>query len=527
MKQPQLSGVSRALALAGLAMALLAGPATSQDLLKSFEERTTVHTLKNGWTFLIVERPVVPVFSFCTLADVGSAQEVPGITGLAHMFEHMAFKGSPNLGTRDAAGEKKALEELEAAYQAYNRERLAARPDSAKVERLLAAFRDKQKAAAAFVVQNEFDDVITREGGAELNATTDTDKTRYFFSLPSNKTELFAFLESERFLHPVFREFYEERDVVQEERRASVESQAVGRMMEQFTAAAFSAHPYGNDIGGHMSDLQSFTITDAEAFFRTYYAPENLLTVVVGDVRAQELIPLVERYFGRIPARPGPAPLRTVEPPQIVEKTVVLEDPQAQPFYMEGYKKPANTHPDQPVYDAIDDILTGGRTSRLYRALVRDKKLAANVSGYTGFPGTKYPNLITFFVTPAFGVQNEQVQAALRDELERLKREDVSDAELARYKTRAKAQLLRQLRTNVGIAIEFAEYQNEYGDWRELFRSLDRLEKVTKEDIRRVANQVFQKSSRTVGMVVHKPQETPGSPQSSPAGAARTGGGAR
>ena len=323
-------------------------PAAAQDLA-SFEARTTVHKLANGWTFLIVERPVAPVFSFCTIADVGSAQEVPGITGLAHMFEHMAFKGGPTVGTRDWEGEKKALAELEAAYQAWQAERLAARPDPKKLETLAAELRRRQEVATRFIVPNELDDIMSREGGVDLNATTGADDTQYYYSLPSNKFELVALIESERFAHPVFREFYEERDVVQEERRQRLEGSGFGRLFEQFGITAFDAHPYKQPGAGYMSDLQSITITDAEKFFQTYYAPSNLITAIVGDVQARTVIPILEKYFGRIPARPAPPPLRTVEPPQKAEKIVILEDP-SQPMVLEAYHKPAVTHPDHPVW---------------------------------------------------------------------------------------------------------------------------------------------------------------------------------
>jgi predicted Zn-dependent peptidase len=250
-------------------------------------------------------------------------------------------------------------------------------------------------------------------------------------------------------------------------------------------------------------------MTDAEAFFRTYYAPANLVTALVGDLKAAAVIPILEKYFGRIPARPVPPPLRTVEPPQNAEKTVVLEDP-AQPLYLEAYHKPADTSPDQAVHDAIDDILVSGRTSRLYRSLVRDKKLAVAVQTFGSYPGRKYPNLTALLVVPAFGVPNEKVQAALRDELERLKREDVTPEELARFKTRAKARLLRNLRSNQQLAQRLADAQRLFGDWRELFRNLDRLDRVTAADIRRVAGQTFQKNNRTVAMIVtSQPEKKP------------------
>jgi len=475
-------------------------PATAQ-YLEAFENRTTVHTLDNGWTFVIVERDVAPVFSFATIADVGGAQEVPGITGLAHMFEHMAFKGTPNIGTEDYEAEKKALAKLEEAYQTWQEERFKPEPDQEKLGRLWDEFKKIQEEAADYVVANEFGDIIDREGGVGLNAGTASDLTVYFYSLPANKVELFAYLESERFLHPVFREFYKERDVVQEERRLRTESNPIGRLVEQFITTAFMAHPYKQPVIGYMSDLQSFTMTDAKKFFETYYTPSNLTTAVVGDVDPKTLIPLLERYFGRIPARPEPPPLRTVEPPQVAEKTVVLEDP-AQPVYVEAYHKPSGLHPDQPIYDAIDDILSRGRTSRLYRSLVRDKKIAVTVSSFSNFPGEKYPNLWAVFAIPARGVGNEEVQTAIREELKRLKTEDVTDAELEKFKTRAKADLVRQLRSNNGIAFQFADYQRLHGDWRELFRYIDKIEQVTKEDIRRVANEILVPTNRTVAMIV-------------------------
>ena len=286
-------------------------------------------------------------------------------------------------------------------------------------------YKSKQRAAATFVKKNEFSDVVEREGGVAVNAFTSADVTGYFYALPANKIELFCYLESERFLHPVFREFYEERDVVMEERRMRTESRPVGRLIEQFVATAFTAHPYHHPVIGYASDIQSYTMTDAETFFETYYVPSNMVTAIVGDIHPETLIPLLETYFGRIPGGPKPPPLRTVEPPSIAEKVVRIQDP-SQPFYLEGYHKPAATHPDQPVFDAIDDILTNGRTSRFYRSLVRDKQIAVDAGAYGAYPGEKYPHLWVAYAVPARGVSNETVQHAIREELDRLKTEEVS-----------------------------------------------------------------------------------------------------
>ena len=479
--------------------------AVSQDLA-GFEKNLTVHVLDNGWTFLILERPVAPVFSFATQVDVGSAQEVPGITGLAHMFEHMAFKGTPNIGTSDYESEKAALIELEQAYEAYQNEKTALNPDKTELERLLTLFKEKQAAASSFVVKGEFGEIIDREGGVGVNAGTSSDYTRYFYSLPANKLELFCFLESERFLRPVFREFYEERDVVQEERRFRVESSAFGRLFEQLKFAAVSAHPYRQPLGGYMSDLQSFTIGDAKAFFRKYYVPSNIVTAVVGDVKARELIPLLEKYFGRVPAGDRPPPVRTVEPPQIAEKQVILRE-RAQPVYVEAYHMTAATHPDQAVFDVIDDILSSGRTSRLYRRLVRDQQSAVQVGSYSNYPGGKYASLWLVLAVPAQGVSNETLADEIGLEIERIKTELVSDEDLNKAKTRARANLIRSLGSNQGLANQLVAYQTLYGDWRELFRQLDVLDKVTKEDVQRVAKQTFTDSNRTVAMIVTESEQ--------------------
>jgi predicted Zn-dependent peptidase len=486
------------------ALAILALVATTDRLgaqdLADFEQRTTLHRLDNGWTFIIVERPVAPVFSFATLVNVGGAQEVPGITGLAHMFEHMAFKGTTHFGTSDSAAEEVALERMEEAYQAYQAARLRPGSDPAEVAGLREVFNEREEEATRYVVPNEFDEIVTSAGGVDVNAFTNSDFTGYFYSLPANKIELFCYLESERFLDPVFREFYKERDVVQEERRLRTESQPIGRLLEQFRATAFVAHPYKQPVVGYMSDLQSITLTDARAFHEKYYVPSNLVTAIVGDVDAASLVPMLETYFGRVPAGPVPEPVRTVEPIQIAEKEVRLLDP-SQPVYIEGYHISAQTHPDQPVWDAIDDILSGGRTSRLYRSLVRDKKIAANAGSFSQLPGSKYPTLWIAWAFPSPNSSNEEVQAAIREEIERMKAEDVTDEELDRFKTRAKAALLRSLRSNSGLASSLADYQTLYGDWRELFRYVERIDAVTKEDIRRVATAALVASNRTIGRI--------------------------
>ncbi|MBZ5638388.1 MAG: insulinase family protein [Acidobacteriia bacterium] len=477
-------------------------PTGAQDLA-AFEKKLTEHKLANGLTLLIYQRPTAPVVSFFTYAEVGSAQEVPGITGIAHMFEHMAFKGTTQIGTNDWAGEKKALAAVDEAYHAYDRERhKVGGPDAAKLEELKKAWKDAQDAADKYIVKNEFGEIIDREGGVGMNAGTSADQTVYFYSLPANKVELWAYLESERFLDPVFREFYKERDVVMEERRLRTDSQPTGRLIEQFESVAFAAHPYHHPVVGYMSDLMSFSREDADQFRRTYYVPNNLVISIVGDVEPAKIIPILDKYFGRLPAAPPPPVVRTEEPKQIAEKTIALPD-KSQPIYIEGYHRPATTDPDDAVYTAISDVLSRGRSSRLIRSLVRDKKVAAQAAAISGFPGEKYPSLMLFFAVPTPGHTNEEVQKALREEIEKLKGEPVTDEELKRVKTRAKADLIRGMQSNQGIADQLATYQALYGDWRELFHAVEKIDKVTKDDIQRVARAAFVPTNRTVGMIVN------------------------
>jgi predicted Zn-dependent peptidase len=479
---------------------LLCAVAQAQDLA-SFEKRITLKKLSNGLTVVICERPEAPVFSFYTFVDAGSVQDPMGKTGLAHMFEHMAFKGTDKIGTTDYAAEKVALAKVEAAYGAYieERDKRVGRNEE-KLKELQKAWQDAIAEAQKYVKPNEFFQLLESNGAEGLNASTSEDNTEYHASFPENRLELWAYLESERFLHPVMREFYKERNVVIEERRMRTDSNPFGRLLEQFTAAAFEAHPYHRPTIGWLADLNSFSATDAQQFFDEYYIPPNMVVAVVGDVKAAEAMPLIEKYFGRLRPREKPDERTTTEPAQNSERRVVLYE-RSQPLYLEGYHRPDYRDRDDNVYDAIADLMSNGRTSRLYRALVRDKKIASYSAGFTGLPGIKYAHLFAFLAVPLPGHKNSEMADAIHAEIERLKKEDISDEELKMIRTRAKANLLRRLDDNEGLAASLAVYQARYDDWRELFHQVENLDKVSKADIRRVANQTFVPTNRTVGVI--------------------------
>lgn len=474
--------------------------ACAQDLA-SFEKRTAVKQLANGLTVIVVERPEAPVFSYFTHVNVGAAQEAMGQTGLAHMFEHMAFKGTDRIGTKNFTVEKTLLEKVEKAYLAFDAERRK-RPssDAQKVAALEKTWRDAMAEAGKQVVANEFGEIVDRNGGVSLNAFTNADETGYFYSMPSNRLELWAYLESERAKRPIMREFYTERDVVMEERRMRTDSRPIGRLIEQLLAAAFTAHPYGRPVVGWPSDLKTFSATDAQKFWETHYTPANLTVAVVGDVKVSEAIPTLEAYFGRLPKGPKPPEISTDEPAQFGERTIVVRET-AQPIYAEGYHRPDVLDKDDAVYDAISDLMSTGRTARLYRALVRDKKLAATSGGFTGMPGRKYPHLFVFYAIPTPDIKPQQLRAAIHEEIEKLKNSVATDDELQMIRARAKMRLLGSLGSNQSLAISMATAQQRYGDWREIFRRVERIDKVSKEDIQRVARNVFVESNRTAAWI--------------------------
>ena len=483
-----------------LLLLALTVPLAAQDLA-SFEKRVTVTTLPNGLTVILLRRPGAPVFSFFTMVDTGSAQDPLSRTGLAHMMEHMAFKGTPDIGTTNYAEEKVALGKVEQAYAAYEAERIKrVGRDPQKLAQLQKEWQDAIAEADKFVIKNQFGEIVESHGGVGMNAFTSYDETAYMYSMPSNMIELWAAIESDRFANPVMRDFYKERNVVMEERRMRTDSSPTGRLVEQFLGTAFDANPYHRPTVGYASDLQSFSATNALDFFHHYYVPSNMVIALVGDLDPDEVMPIIERYFGQLPTSPKPTELTTSEPPQNSVREVRLHD-MAQPFYVEGYHRPSYLDPDDAVYDAITDILSNGRTSRMYRALVRDQKIAAAAAGFSGFPGTKYAHLFAFYGVPLPGHTNQEIQRAIQEQIAKLKSEDVTDEELQMFKTRTRADLIRGLDSNEGLAQQLAIYQTRYGDWRELFRYLDRVDKVSKADIRRVANQVFQDNNRTIGTI--------------------------
>src|SRR5882762_214906 len=495
--------VSRSLSirLLFLAVPLLA---TAQDL-KEFEKHVTEFTLANGLHFIVLDRHEAPVVSFHTYVNAGSVYDPEGKTGLAHMFEHMAFKGTETIGTKNWPEEEKAMEAIEAVYDRLEQERRKGpRADPKVIQSLQAEVKAAIEKAAAYVVPNLYPTVIEENGGVGLNASTSWDSTEYFYNLPANRIELWFVLESQRFLHPVYRDFYKERDVVMEERRMRVESDPQGKLMETLMASAFEAHPYRRMPGGWASDIMSLRVRDAEQFYKTYYVPANITMAIVGDVDPKQVRAFAEKYFAALPAGPLPPLVHTVEPEQACSRNAEVESP-SQPLEVIVYKRPSQYDKDDPVFDVISGVLSGGRTGILYKEMVRDKKIAVAAGTEAAFPGDKYPSLFLFFLVPSVGHTVDENQKLLTDILERFKKQKVDAETLARVKTKTRASLIRRLDNNADLAQLLTAYYVAFGDWRKLFTSIDDVDKVTADDVQRVSRTCFITNARTVAFNFQPP----------------------
>lgn len=483
-----------------------APPTTAQSIqpyLDRVIDQVTEFKLDNGMKFIVLERHKAPTVSFLTYADVGGADEPDGKTGVAHFLEHLAFKGTSRIGTTDYQTEKQLLDRLD---QLADQIQVATQKgQTADAQRLQAEFTKVEAAAAQLVKQNELGRIVEQEGGVGLNANTSTDATRYFYSFPSNKLELWMSLESERFLDPVFREFYKEKEVILEERRMRTDNSPIGQMIEAFVGTAFKVHPYHRPVIGYDRDIRNLTRQDVQTFFDTHYVPNNLTIAIVGDVNPAEVKRLANTYFGRFQAKPAPPEVMAVEPPQTETREVNLRL-KSQPWYLEGYHAPAFKHPDHIIYAMMGDILSSGRTSRLYKSLVEQQQVALTAQGFTGFPGDKFDSLMLFYALTAPGHTVDEVAKSLRTEIDRLKTEPVTAAELDRVKTQAKAGLLRSLSSNSGMAQSLLEYEVKTGNWRNLFTEIQKIEAITAADIQRVAQSAFTTENRTIGRIL--PQDS-------------------
>lgn len=470
--------------------------------------------LANGMRFLVLPREGAPTVSFVVQYRTGSVDEVPGSTGIAHLLEHLLFKGTTTVGTRDPESERDLFRRMDPLQDTILALRAAARhlhADTADVARRIRALRDSirvlEDSARAFTVPNEFHEILTRNGARGLNATTTSESTSYYVELPANRTRLWFVLEADRMRNPVFREFYAERDVVLEERRTRVEDDPGGRLYLTHLGAAYRVHPYRIPVIGYASDVANLTRRRVREHYRRYYGPENAVVAVVGDVDPGRIVEWAEAYFGPIPRGEASPPVLVEEPPQRGERRVeVVFD--AEPAVRIGWHVPDGFHRDMPALVVLSNLLAGGRTSRLHRRLVRDERLATFVTASLG-PGVRFPELFTVHAQPRHPHAPAELEAAIYEELGRLAETPPTGRELLRVRNQIEAGSVRRLRSNLGLAFQLAESATAYGDWRATFRFFSALQAVTPEDVQRVARTYFGKENRTVATLTRDGGEAP------------------
>lgn len=462
------------------------------------EKQVQKYTLDNGLRILIVERHFSPTVSLYIRHKVGAVDERSGKTGTAHFLEHMLFKGTKTIGTKNYLKEKMILEEIDRTGRALDKERMKGdKADSSKIKYLSNRLERLQKEHSTLFVSNEIDRLYTENGAEHLNASTGQDVTTYQVSLPANKLELWARIEAERMVAPVFREFYSERNVIMEERRQSIESDPDGKLLEQFLAAAFIAHPYGRPILGWPHDMSHLSMNDLERFLRQYHTPDNTVIAVVGSVEPQAVLRIIKKYFGSIPSGKRPRHPITAEPPQEGERRVNLSF-DANPRLIIGYRKPALPAYDDYVFDLIETMLTNGRVSRLYRTLVEEKSIAENVHSTNGMPGSRYDNLFTIYAAPRHPHSLAELEQSLLCELEKLKKEPVETRELERVKNTMKADFIRSLDSNTTLAGMLSYFETVTGDWRYMIHHTQIIDRISRDDILRVARKYFTDNNRTI-----------------------------
>ncbi len=478
-------------------------------------------TLSNGMRLLLVPRHDDPSIAGGWVAHVGSANERPGITGIAHLFEHMMFKGSQVIGTKDCAQDVKIIEEQEKIREEMRAEesklRAASRrgeiDDWQKPENKSPRWRELEKRfnelaakQRALMVKNEFWKIYDANGASGMNAFTSEDMTVYFCSVPANKLELWMWLESDRLLNNVRREFYTERDVVFEERRMRTDSPPLGLLNEAFNSLFWQSHPYSWPVVGWPSDIPAISKAQADEFYATYYAPQNLTACLVGDFNPDQAFALAEKYLGRIPRGTNTVPdVVTQEMKQPGEKRLNGEA-DANPQVRIAWHAVAFAHKDAYALDIFAQLLSE-QTGRLYKGLVLGSGVATEVGAWNG--AQKWAGSFEIRGEAAAGHTPAEVEQGIYAELEKLQQAEVPAAELQKVKNQFAAAEFRKLESNMGIMTHLLVSDGN-GDWREFNNSAAKYQAVTAADVRRVAQEYFTKQNRAVATFTRKPDGASG-----------------
>ena len=468
--------------------------AAAQDLA----DRVSEYTLDNGMRVILVKQGAAPVIAFNLTFDVGGIDEPNGLGGIAHMVEHMAFKGTRSIGSLDPEAEAAALSKVEDLALALRQAEQGGNADD--ISQAQAAFDEARQQAQSLAQTSPLDDLLSTNGGVGLNASTGYDRTSFVVSLPSNRLELYARIYADVLLNPTFRFFYEERDVVREERRMRNEDDPQGFLFDAFTQAAFSKSPYQRPLIGTGEEIESYLATEAKAFFDTYYYPNRAVLVLVGDVEPERDIAIIRRFFGVLPAAPDARPELAQEPPQTQEKRITVEY-DAQPQIVIGYHKPTFPNRDAFVLDLVDALLSSGRTSRLFQRMVLGDQSALNITTSSAFPAVRLDNLFIFYGLPRSPFGPEDLEAAFDEEIARLKNEPVSEEELQKVKNQVRANTIRSLASASGLASNLAFNELFAGGWERLIDDLEVYDSITADEIQAAVQRYFTPENRTIAIL--------------------------
>ena len=471
--------------------------------------------LANGMKFLAVQRPELTTVMAGWVAHVGSSNERPGITGISHFFEHMMFKGTQAIGTTDSRRDLEIIEEQEKLQTEirgiYARQRERFRlgeiedpyapdvqpPELVELQTRFDALVAEQR---TLIVKDEFDQIYTSQGASGMNAFTTEDVTAYFITVPANKLELWFWMESDRLLHPVLREFYSERDVVHEERRLRTESTPTGKFNELFNAMFWESHPYTWPVVGWPSDLQVLSLEQARTYFSTYYAPNNVTAALVGNFELDEVKELAERYFGRLERRPEPPDVVTLEIEQTAEKEMrALCD--CQPQVELRYHTVPFRHRDSYALDVLAGLLNG-RSGRLFTSLVLDQGIASDAGAYQD--SRKWAGSFSLQAEAKEEGTPGRLEQALVAELVKLRDEPIPERELQKVKNQITASAYQRLASGFYLLLQLLVYDG-LGDWQYINEWADSTLAVTAEDVKRVASEYFDPDKRAIGFYDRNP----------------------
>jgi predicted Zn-dependent peptidase len=482
-----------------ISMASPGDTASGDDVAgKYFLENVVEKKLPNGITLLMINRGYSPTLSLRISFRVGSADESYNSIGAAHILEHMLFKGTEKLGTKDFKGEKKILRRIEAVGETLDRLKLGS-PGNSAIAELEKELKMLQKMHEEYIIGSPYDRIYTEIGGIGLNASTSKDITGYYIQLPADKIETWAEIESERIQNPVLREYYKERDNIIEERLMRTDSSGNGLLSEAFFAAAFQAHPYRHPVIGWASNIKYMSIHDIRRFYRDHYIPSRMTITIVGKQDTDETCRIVNKYFSNIESRPATEEVKIIEPPQKGEKRVDVFF-KSRPFLIMGWKKPAAPDPVDTAFDVISTALGDGKSSRLYKSLVLDKKIASAVYTWNGAPGVRYDNMFLIYAAPAEGVTPEDLEKEIIKEIN-LFRESVTEDELQRVKSINESSFLFMMDSNESIAGTLSYYETVLQNWRYLAGYTDRLNRISGKDVKNAIDTYMTDKNRTVGIL--------------------------